>query len=245
MIKKINCPQLSNERLHYLAKLKQKKYRLQEELVIVEGKKTLTQLSAWGIKPRELYLVEGEPTFSPEISYTVSEQGMKRLCASEQPQKIAGLFSLPKPRKIAFQKAFYLDKISDPGNLGTIFRIAAAFNVDCLVLSPESCEVSSPKVIRASLGAVYQVPFFFYKAENLQELKTSVFALEMQGEIPLAIFIPPSEPFIVALGNETKGLSEDILQLAKKIISIPMPGKMESLNVSAAAAILAYSLSQN
>jgi len=52
MIKKINCPQLSNERLHYLAKLKQNKYRLQEELVIVEGKKTLTQLSAWGIKPR-------------------------------------------------------------------------------------------------------------------------------------------------------------------------------------------------
>ncbi len=245
MIKKIAYPQLSNERLRYLAKLKQKKYRLQEELVIVEGKRTLAQLFTWGIKPRELYLVEGEPTVSAEIIYTVSEQGMKRLCDSEQPQNIAGLFSLPKPRKTAFQKAFYLDDISDPGNLGTIFRIAAAFNIDCLILSPDSCEVSSPKVIRASLGAVYQVPFIFCKAENLQKLKASVFALDMQGKIPLANFTPPAEPFIVALGNETKGLSEEVLQIAKKIISIPMPGKMESLNVSASAAILAYILSQN
>ncbi len=245
MIKKIAYPQLSNERLRYLAKLKQKKYRLQEELVIVEGKRTLAQLFTWEIKPRELYLVEGEPTVSAEIIYTVSEQGMKRLCDSEQPQNIAGLFSLPKPRKTAFQKAFYLDDISDPGNLGTIFRIAAAFNIDCLILSPDSCEVSSPKVIRTSLGAVYQVPFIFCKAENLQKLKASVFALDMQGKIPLANFTPPAEPFIVALGNETKGLSEEVLQIAKKIISIPMPGKMESLNVSASAAVLAYILSQN
>ena len=131
MRENVAVPKMSNEHLRYLSKLKQKKFRLQEGLVIVEGKRTLEQLFAWSIKPLELYLVEGEPTVSAAISYTVSEQGMKRLCDSEQPQKIAGLFSLPKPRKIAFKKAFYLDDISDPGNLGTIFRIAAAFNIDC------------------------------------------------------------------------------------------------------------------
>ncbi len=245
MMKNITFLQLSNERLRYLSKLKQKKYRLQEGLVIVEGKRTLAQLFAWGIKPGELYIVEGEPTVSAEINYTVSGQVMKRLCASEQPQKIAGLFSLPKPRKTAFQKAFYLDNISDPGNLGTIFRIAAAFNIDCLILSPDSCEVSSPKVIRASLGAVYQVPFVFCKAENLQEFKAHIYALDAKGKLTLSSFEPPFEPYIVALGNEAKGLSEEILQIAEKIISIPMPGKMESLNVSTAASILAYFISQN
>ena len=245
MRENVAVPKMSNEHLRYLSKLKQKKFRLQEGLVIVEGKRTLEQLFAWSIKAKELYIVESEPIVSSAISYTVSEQGMKRLCDSEQPQKIAGLFSLPKSRKITFEKAFYLEDISDPGNLGTIFRIAAAFNIDCLILSPKTCEISSLKVIRASLGAVYKVPFFFCEVENLQELKAHIFALDIQGKIPLAHFAPPAEPFIVALGNEAKGISSSILKIAEETLCIPMPGEMESLNVSVSSAILAYTLSLN
>ena len=244
MINNIAYPSFSAEHLRYLSKLKQKKYRLQEKLVIIEGKRTLEQLFSCGIKAIELYVTNEEPTITAEKIYTISEQGLLRICDSEHPQKIAGLFPLPVARKIAFRKAFYLDGISDPGNLGTIFRIAAAFNIDCLILSPNTCEVSSPKVIRASLGAVYKVPFFNCAAENLKELNANIFALDMQGKIPLANFEQPSEPYIVALGNETKGLSSSILEIATETLCIPMLGEMESLNVSISAAILAYTISE-
>ena len=242
MTNNIAYPPLSTEHLRYLSKLKQKKYRLQEKLVIIEGRRALEQLYSWGIKAKELYVTNAEPDITADKIYTISEQGLFRICDSEHPQNIAGLFPLPKAREIAFQKAFYLDEISDPGNLGTIFRIAAAFNIDCLILSPNTCEISSPKVIRASLGAIYKVPFFYYPSEHLQELNAKIFALDMQGKIPLANFEPPAESYIIALGNETKGLSLSILNIAAETLCIPMPGEMESLNVSVSAAILAYAL---
>lgn len=243
MKKNIDYLQLSNERLRYLAKLKLKKYRQEEELVIVEGRRTLEQLLSWGIKPKELYVTDEEPTVWSEIIYQTNQQSMQRICDSENPPSIAGLFPLPKAQKIAFQKAFYLDDISDPGNLGTIFRIAAAFNIDCLILSPYTCEISSPKVIRASLGAVYKVPFYYCPAENLPELQAHIFALDAKGKLPIKDFQPPSESYLVALGNEAKGLSSSLLKSAKEVLCIPMPGEMESLNVSVSAAILAYALS--
>jgi len=233
---------LSSEKLRFLAKLKQKKFRLAEGLVIAEGQRTLEQLAEWGHFPQELYLLHDSSALKAEKYFRLNPQAMARICESENPSGIAGLFRIPLPRQTEFRQAFYLESISDPGNLGTIFRTAAAFGVQCLVLSGNCCETGSPKVIRASLGAVYEVPFFYREPEELPGMNCEVFGLDMHGREILDGFSFPGK-HLIALGNEAHGLSEKILKLCRETISIPMPGKMESLNAAVSFAIAAYCLS--
>ncbi len=235
-------PPLSKEHLHYLAKLKQKKYRNAENLVIVEGRRTIEQLGSWRIKPRELFFVDNTTTPSSGLSYQVSPAIMARICDSEHPPSIAGLFPLPSPRKVEFQTAFYLEDISDPGNMGTIFRSAAAFGVQTLILSPNCCEVGSPKVIRSSLGAVYKVPYQICDVLALQKLDASIYILDMQGRQQLNSIVIAPKPLIIALGSEAHGLSPELRNIASGTINIPITKDMESLNVAISFSIAAYEL---
>lgn len=236
---------LPTERLRFLAKLTQKKHRLAENLVVVEGLRVLRQLISWGIKPLELYSTEETTDLGIEPAYLLGKTAMQRICDSEAPPSVAGLFSLPAQRKVIFSKAFYLEGISDPGNMGTIFRSAAAFGIDCLILSPQCCEISSPKVIRASLGAVFKVPYFVCPVADLPHLKADIFTLDMNGSVKLAKFTPPAKPYILGLGSEAHGLSEELKGFANGVISIPMRGEMESLNAAITFAIAAYAITHS
>lgn len=233
---------LSISHLSHLTKLKQKKYRSSEQKVVVEGRRVLQQLADWGVTPEELYLAEGEASIPAKAIYQVSPQVMHRICDSETPPAIAGMFPLPQERSVAFRSAFYLDGISDPGNMGTIFRIAAAFGMDCVLLRPGCCELGSPKVIRSSLGAVYKVPFRVCQAEELKALGATIMALDMAGSIALQDYTIPKSPFIIALGGEAHGLTSAIRTLADTNLRIDMPGEMESLNAAVCAGICAYQL---
>lgn len=233
----------STSHLRFLASLKQKKHRLQENRVVVEGKRILHQLADWGIYPLELYLSQEEPELEAGQIFRVSPQVMPRICESETPPSIAGLFKLPQPRKFAFRIAFYLDGISDPGNLGTIFRTASAFGVEGLILSSECCEVSSPKVIRSSLGAVYRVPFFYANPYEVFNLPAVLYCLDIDGQLKISEF-QPDHPAIIALGSEAHGLSDSIKKLSKASIQIPMPGNMESLNAALSFGIAAYEMAK-
>lgn len=237
-------PELSKAQIHSLAKLKQKKIRLGESLVVVEGRRSLEQLATWGIHPTELYILSGETPLQAETIYSIRPEAMFRICESENPPAVAGLFSLPVARVVDFQTAFYLDEISDPGNLGTIFRIAAAFNIDTVIMSPNCCEISSPKVIRSSLGAVYQVPFRVCKVKDLSALKAQIVALDMKGSMELQDLHPGEKALIVALGSEAHGLSPELKSMASSSIRITMPGAMESLNAAVCAGIVAFQLQQ-
>jgi len=235
---------LSIAHVRKLSKLKQKKFRTLEQKVIVEGYRTLSQLAGWGIIAEELYLVEGQKAITAKAVYHVSHDTMNRICDSDSPPSIAGLFELPKERTLKFNSAFYLDGISDPGNMGTMFRIAAAFGIDCLLLSPQSCEISSPKVIRASLGAVYKVPFYICDYATLKALGHKIIVLDMEGSIALQDYTDKPSPYIIALGSEAHGLSGEIREMAETSLRIDMSGDMESLNVAVCAGICAFQLSK-
>ena len=232
---------LSNEKLRQLARLKQKKYRLAENLVLVEGQRTLTQLAQWGIKPQELYLVDASAALAEKNSYLLSPQAMQRICSSETAAGIAALYPLPKPVHQEFETAFYLEDLSDPGNLGTIFRTAAALNLEYLILSPGCCEISSPKVIRASLGAVYKVPFRYATAGELLRLPAKIYRLDMDGETEISAF-KASGKTVIAIGNEAHGISPLLKENCPHSLRIGMVGQMESLNAAVCFAIAAYML---
>lgn len=211
--------------------------------MVLEGKRLMKQLASWGIMPLELYLREEETELKASKTYIVSSQDMERICSSEHPPELAGLYPLPEARTAEYQLAFYLENIADPGNLGTIFRIASAFGIDCLLLSPHCCEVSSPKVIRASLGAVYRVPFAIGELNELLVPGTKLAALVMDGSVALQEYKLSSAPTVFALGSEAHGLSPETLAKATETIRITMRGGMESLNAAVCAGIVAYQLS--
>ncbi len=235
---------LSKNRMLELGKLKQKKQRLSEGRVVVEGLRTLRQLRDWGIVPLEQYVLEGEvPVWQQVPAYQLHAWELARICDSEHPQGMAGLFELPRERGVDFQRAFYLDGISDPGNLGTIFRIAAAFALDTLLLSPDCVEVASPKVIRSSLGSVFKVPFQIMAADQLQILKANLILTEASSGEALRSWHPQAgERIVIVLGSEARGVSDGVKTLADKTLRIEMGEGIESLNVAVAAGIIAHHL---
>ena len=236
--------ELSNNRTRELRKLKQKKQRLSEGKVVVEGQRTLFQLREWGIKPLEQYFTKGEsPIWKGIPALELRDWELARICDSQNPQGVAALFELPRERQLKFRRAFYLDGISDPGNLGTIFRLVVAFGIDALLLSPDCVEVSSPKVIRASLGSVFRVPFQILDAARLRSTQAELILTDAASGEALRAFEPePDRPVVIALGSEARGVSDAIKALADRTLRIEMGEGMESLNVAVSAGIIAHHL---
>lgn len=235
---------LSKNRISELRALKQKKHRREAGRIVLEGLRLMLQLAHYQILPQELYLAPhhqipkdlgGIPVFE------ASEQTLAKICDTQHPQDIAGLYSIPKPDFRGFRRAFYLDGISDPGNMGTIFRIAQSFGIDAIFISEDSADPGSPKVIRASLGAVYTVPFAQMNPIALRLPGMLVIGSSADGNLSLKDFRPhKSQPLIIVIGSEARGISEPIALRCNEMLKIGMKDSMESLNAAVAAGIIAH-----
>ena len=137
-----------------------------------------------------------------------------------------------------------LERLGDPGNMGTIFRTAEAAGMDLVILSDNCTDVFNPKVVRSTMGSVLRVPFAVVP-ESLETLKT----LKKAQITSYATFLRTSEEFdtvsysdrsVFLIGNESKGLKEETAFACDVRIRIPMSGKVESLNAAVAAALVMY-----
>jgi len=227
-----------------LTKLKQKKYRQQTQRVVLEGRRLLQQLAAYGVLPLELYSADALELELPETVpvYQIRSSDLKRICDSDSPAGIAALYSTPTERRQSFTSALYLDGISDPGNMGTIFRLAAAFEIRQIFLSENCCEISNSKVIRSSLGAVYHIAHQTLSHEQLLSLPAELVYLDMDASHSLREHRPPPNPTIYILGSEAHGVSRELKQGSKQNLRIEMNRDMESLNVAISAGILCHHL---
>ena len=137
-----------------------------------------------------------------------------------------------------------LENVQDPGNIGTLFRTAEAAGAGGVIVSGDCADPYSPKVLRATMGAVFRLPFVISEdlpatLRKLQAAGTAVYAAHLKGEdLYTEAAFPEKCAFL--LGNEGNGLSEEISALADRKIRIPMEGKTESLNVAVAGALLLY-----
>ncbi|MDJ1185335.1 TrmH family RNA methyltransferase [Roseofilum casamattae] len=137
-----------------------------------------------------------------------------------------------------------LDRVQDPGNLGTIIRTSAAAGIDGIIVSPNTVELDSPKVLRASAGAWFRVPIavepdlpkFIMRSrqQGCQIIATTATAARNYWQIDW------KQPNLVLLGNEGAGLSEELLDIADEHASIPIASGVESLNVAIATALILY-----
>jgi TrmH family RNA methyltransferase len=157
---------------------------------------------------------------------------------TKHPQPILGLFERPhaSAADILARRdtiAVALDGVQDPGNVGTIVRLAAAFDAAGVLLLPGCADAFGPKAIRSSAGAILSVPVARMTTQELIDAHVPLVATAMHG----ATEEPPARHAVLIFGNEGAGVSEELLRHASPL-AVPMSGKVESLNVASTAAIL-------
>ena len=178
----------------------------------------------------------------------VSDEVMKELSETITPQGILAICTIPKIEFSSInlngsRKFIYLSEVQDPGNAGTILRSADAFGMDAVITSPGSVDMYSPKVVRSTAGSLWHIPVFESVAiEDLLSLGIKAFSLGATGSKALSSFVPTADT-VAVFGNEARGLAtaQEVAEI--EVVSIPMPGNAESLNLSAAASIVMYHLS--
>ena len=178
--------------------------------------------------------------FSDTPMIVLSDTLFDALSPVEHPTGILGLMPIPQPARQSSDCCVLLENIQDPGNLGSILRTAAAAGADAVYLSPGCAEAWSPKALRAGMGAHFALAI--YEQQELAALADqfdTVFATSLQATHSIyASDLTGKVAFL--FGNEGAGLSPALLAAATRPITIPMPGKIESLNVAAAVAVCLF-----
>ncbi len=143
-------------------------------------------------------------------------------------------------------KIIAIENIQDPSNLGTILRTAEALGISGIVLSEDCCDIYNPKALRGSMGAVFRLPFFISqsltKDIKLMDDRMKVYAAVPDKKAPSVKDLKFEAPCMVVIGNEGNGLKNETVKACFSKVSIPINGKSESLNASAAAAILMWEM---
>jgi RNA methyltransferase, TrmH family len=245
-IKKITST--SNEIVKHAVRLqKEKSYRTSSNTVLVEGKNLLLDLTKKKA-PLRLYLVE--PLLSLFQEFTgeillIDEKIAKKISMLEAPEGCFAEYPLPTPLfPKTIEKALLLDRLQDPGNVGTLLRTALAFGVETIFFIEPCCDVWNPKVIRSAKGAHFELSLISTSWDELAPhiQNFTLYVADIEGEDIGKI--SPSQNWVLVLGNEAHG-SVIPSRLKKTLLRIPMSDKVESLNVAQAGAIVLYCLRRN
>ena len=231
---------LSKSQIKLITRLKQKKYRQQDGLFVVEGVKAITELLQSNLKLNKLYTTVSFNIDAKDEVF-ISETDLKRISFLTTPNKALAIFEIPQAKPIGNSGLIIaLDAIRDPGNLGTIIRLCDWFGVQELICSKETVDCYNPKVIQATMGSITRVNINYIDlALFLKSSKLNVFGAFMEGSNVYNIELPKNG--ILVMGNEANGVSKEVEEIIARKISIPRFGNLqstESLNVATATAIL-------
>ncbi|MCX8056455.1 MAG: RNA methyltransferase [Ignavibacteria bacterium] len=255
-----NSERQSSSKLKKLSKLKLKKYRELTNSFLIESEKILFEAlnSTW--KVDEVYLSREKmklintlneylPHQRPNI-FQLSDKEFQKISNEKTP---SGVAAIVKKKKFDIENLFNhgeqiipaFEKISDPGNLGTIIRSIDWFGLNSIVLSEESVEFTNPKVVRASMGSIFHLKIYEkidlnYCIELARKGGYKVFATSTKGEDIRNFNF--NEKYLIIFGNESRGISEEILKFCDDVITIPSFGKAESLNIAISTSIILYEI---
>ena len=182
--------------------------------------------------------------------YQISEAVEKKIASSLTPQGIYAICKkLDKPLKldkIENNGCFVaLWNLQDPGNVGTIFRVADAMGLSGVILSENCCDVYNMKTIRSAMGSLFRMPFLITgMSEFLAERKLTSYAAVVDSDAEKLSDIKFENNSVVVIGNEGNGLSSEQVQSCDRRITIPMKGSAESLNAAMAATILIWEMAK-
>ena len=248
---------LSNEQAKRWSKLKQKKYRLKEGRFLIEGLRLVQAAvdagqSLQGIVLKESFYADKKAQALVSscdcLIYLASDKHWKQLSDTVHGQGIIALAAFPEEResKIWSDRILVLDRIQDPGNLGTILRTAEAFGFKDVFLAKGCADPFDGKTMRASMGGVFSLSLHFLDSDSIMGFKEKGYqciasALYDSQHLPSA---KVAQRVALIIGNEANGVRESWLVESDIRVLIPMTGEVESLNAGIAAGILMYSMQE-
>jgi len=246
---------ISKQRISDIRKLYQKKYREAEQLFVVEGRKSVEMLLSSDFEVEEILTTDNFQSRFP----TLFTGRAVTIGSSADLERISGMSTAPEVLAIARQKRttppspvedkplLVLDRISDPGNMGTIIRTADWFNIRHIVCSPDCVEFYNPKTIQSTMGSFCFVEISYIPlVPFLQEASRTrrILGTFMEGQ-PLASFSPRQNDILV-IGNESNGITPEVAALITDRITItkvaPDRPSAESLNAAIAAGITMHEI---
>ncbi len=199
---------------------------------------------------RELYKLISQKGYK---TYKTTDKIMKLISDTNNPQ---GIFAITKYKFNSVQEILkkkdnfilILDRVQDPGNMGTIIRTADALGANGIIISKGCVDVFNPKTIRATMGSIFHMPLLY--SDDIQSLLRtlkkngiSIMSTDLRTD-KFCYNIDFNTDFALVIGNEANGLKDDILRESDLLIKIPMVGKAESLNAAMAAGIVMYEASR-
>jgi TrmH family RNA methyltransferase len=242
---------LSKNKIKQIRQLKQKKFRNLHGLFVVEGKKSVNEFlknntyELESLYHNKDYQPEG---FSKGDIVKVSDTELQKISFLKTAQQVVAVFKTKsRLNKKESNLIIALDNIQDPGNLGTIIRLADWFGVTKIVCSLNTVDCFNPKVVQATMGSLNRVELIYTNlTDYLEQTKKPIYAAIMNGENVYKAKL--DDRAILLMGNEANGISQNNLDLVKYKITIPRIGniqKTESLNVATATAILLSEFKRN
>ena len=244
---------LKNSRVKHIVKLRDdKRQRRQDSLMLVEGFDEIQLALSAGHQPQSIYsapeLVSRDMSEVDAEKITVSRAVFEKMSYRENPDGWLAVFPIPSVSLAELRLSdaalvIVAESVEKPGNLGAILRTADAAHVDALLVCNPRVDIWNPNVVRSSRGAVFSVPTVecdnasaleWLREHQIQVLAATPSAEKIYSDINL------SEPVGVAVGTEDEGLSDFWISQADVRVTIPMMGKINSLNVSVSTAIILY-----
>lgn len=232
---------LDNKKIKHIVKLRNKKYRDEEGLFVVEIPNVIEEAYKNGLL-KELYIKDG---FSFDIDFNYDNVSCEVLnkIKTLSVTNVIGVIKKPENGVLKGDKYILLDEVSDPGNLGTIIRSALAFDIDTLVIGDNCCDLYNDKVIRATEGAIFKMNIVFGNLENvilsLKDNGVSVYGTDVSSGADIRNV--ECEKIAVVMGSEGNGLSKKVKELVDGNLYIKT-NNVESLNVGVATSIIMYEI---
>ena len=239
---------ISKNQIKYIKDLSRKSVRNQERKFIVEGEKLVKELIQGQIEIDQLYALATWIDENPQVKASeVTEKELSRISQLKSPNKVLAVVPMFEDEindDVENGLVLFLDRINDPGNLGTIIRMADWFNIQKVVCTEGSVDVYNAKVIQSSMGSAFRVPVFYTEAiPYLEKYRTMfpeniILGAEMDG-VPLAETELPANGLLI-MGSESHGIDEGIQDYLTQSVTIPRMGFAESLNVAVATSIILW-----
>ena len=246
---------ISKHKANFIISLQKKKTREEEKLYVIEGDKLVKEFLEASVPVKMLI---AKPEFLNSLPLvlkegiaeviTASYEELKKISSLKTPHNALAVVEMPDLKmdlkSLGDNLSVALDTVQDPGNLGTIIRAAAWFGIRNIYCSPDCVDVYNPKVIQASMGAILHVNVFYTDLRSLLETalsnKIKVFGALVDGESIYSYKL--DNKGIILLGNESKGISEELMPYVTDRIMIPKisdaQSGIDSLNVSMAASVI-------
>jgi TrmH family RNA methyltransferase len=254
---------LTNDRVKFIRALELRKARKQSGLFVAEGASILITAAEHGLHPETLVVRAGGLAEGPVRALVaaalkrgaevleVTEAVLEKLSAKDNPQTVLGVFRQrwaepPQPAHIAAGTSWLaLEEIRDPGNLGTIVRTADAVGASGIVLVGACCDTYSRECVRATMGSIFAVPLVRQSHAEFAALlaawpgDTVGTHLDAQEDFRAR---PYAAPTLLVMGGEGPGLSEATAKACSRLVKIPMAGRLDSLNLAVATALVLYQI---